>query len=130
MIGADTRTYLLTQSSVTSLLSSTTAIYPIFLPQSHAGFPAMTYSQDADDDFHLLEGVSTLYEALVSLDIYSYGYEINREIADAVRAALVGFSGTFGSVTAQHVRCSRDIDLYESDTRLHHTSLQFLIAYS
>jgi hypothetical protein len=131
MIIQDLRAFLTAAPSVTSLLSSASAIYPQFIPQvSSTGYPALTLSQDTNEDDWNIDATSSLKTALVSIDTYAYSYITAHTIAAAIRAALVGYSkGAFGSVTADQIRCERELDLYESDTFLHRVSQQYFISY-
>jgi len=119
-------TFLSGNGTITAI---TTAIHPQVLPQEVA-FPALTYTMDADDDDYLLSGsASGLKEALFSIDCYSPSYVTAHTLADAVRGELIGVTGTFGAVTADHIRKEREFDLFEPPTELHRVSMEFFVAY-
>lgn len=99
------------------------------LPQEHDGFPAIVYSMDDDQDQQLLNGVSGLKEARFVIDVYDDDYVTADSVATAIKSALVGYTGTFGADTADHIRKERELDFYEPQTELHRVNLQFLIAY-
>lgn len=134
-IGADFYTYVAALSSIRAIVGLSTtspqkaAVYPNFLPQNHYGFPALTYTQDEDAQSNTLDGVSTLKEALLTADCWALTYLNAHSLANALVTDLVGYRGTFGTVTADFIRLERSLDLYESDTKLHRVSLQFRIAY-
>jgi Protein of unknown function (DUF3168) len=109
-----------------------TAIYPHHIPQG-VSYPAVTFGVDGDDNALLLDGISSLKEALFSVDCWDYSVITANRLADAVEAALVGARGDFGGLSpsqeVDHVRKERRFDLYEPDTKLYRVSLQFFVAY-
>ena len=125
------------KTSVYSVISGTGAItslatggvHPQNIPAQSTA-PAITFSMDDDADQQLLDGVSGLKEARFVIDCYSLSYLTADQMASAVKTALVGYRGAFGTNTAEHIRKERELDLFEADTRLHRVNLQFLIAYS
>ena len=117
-------------TTITDALASVNAIFPQMLPQAHAAFPAITYSQDGEEDQYMLDGnPNELKQALFSVDCYSDNYITVHNLADIVKTQLLAATGTFDSHTAEHIRKERELDIYESATELHRVSLQFLIAY-
>lgn len=136
MISGDLYTFLAAKSSIRAIVAMDTSVSPNkpsfyvhMLPQNHIGFPALTYSQDDNSDQHLLSGVSTLKEALLSVDCWALTYSSAHSLASAVKSEMVGYRGTFGSSTVDFIQKERELDLYESDTYLHRVSLQFRVAY-
>jgi hypothetical protein len=118
-------TFLISKTAITTLVSG---VYPQTLPQQ-ASAPAIVYSLDDEEMQQLLDGTSPLLEARVTIDCYSPSYAGADAIAAAVKTALIGHRGTFGSKVVDHLRKERELDLFEADTRLHRVNLQFLIAY-
>lgn len=118
-------------------INAAAVIYPSWLPQQNTTLPALTYSVDDNQDDQLLDGVGSLVQSLVSIECWASTYAAAHTLADVVKSELVGYRGAFGdltvspnvTVTVDHVRKLRELDLFESDTRLHRVSLQFLIAY-
>jgi hypothetical protein len=118
-------------------INAAAAVFPSWLPQQNTTFPALTFSIDDNLDDQLLDGVGTLRQAFVSVECWARSFLAAHTLADVVKAQLIGFTGPFGNlasspqvkVEVDHVRKVRELDLYESDTRLHRVSLQFLIAY-
>ena len=118
-------------------IAAAATIYPSWLPQQNTTFPAITFSVDDVQDDQLLDGVGSLTQSLVSIDCWAATYAAAHTLADVVKAELVGYVGTFGNVTASpqvavtvnHIRKTRELDLFESDTGLYRVSLQFLIAH-
>ncbi len=120
-----------------SSINAAATIYPAWLPQQNTTFPAISFSVDDNQDDQLIDGIGSLTTSLISVDCWASTYAAAHTLADVVKSELVGYRGAFGNVssspvvtvTVDHVRKTRELDLYESDTRLHRVSLQFLIAY-
>ena len=135
MIAQDLYTFLQDKASIRAIVALSSAsprkasIYPYFLPQSHIGFPALTYSMDDDLEQTLIDGTSTMKEAILSVDCWAYDYIRAHDLADAVKDEMVDYTGTFGSSTVNHCRKERELDLYEPDTKVYRVSLQFRVAY-
>jgi hypothetical protein len=128
MIAQSFYTFVSGRAGITALTGS---IYPIMLPQSHDGFPAITYSMDDDADQPLVDGtVSGMREALFSVDCWGLTGVSVQSLASAVKTELIGYIGTMGAHTVNRCRKEReDFNFYESDTGLFRVNLQFLVAY-
>jgi len=125
------KTSLYTYLSGNSTISATGAvIFPQTIPPQSTSQKMLTFAMDEDSDQQILDGVSGLREALFVVDCYSPSYLDADTLATAVKSALVGYRGALGTNVAEHIRKEREFDLFESDTRLHRVSLQFLIAYT
>lgn len=128
MIQQSFYTFLTGNATIAALCSS---VYPQWLPLQHQGFPAISYTMDSDEQQPLLDGsVSSLKEALISVDVWSKSYLEAIQVAEAVSGELVGFTGTFGTNTVDQIRRERKIDQYENDPELFRVSMQFFVAYS
>jgi hypothetical protein len=120
-----------------SAINAAAVIYPSWLPQQNQTFPAVTYSIDENQDDQLLDGVGSLIQSIVSVECWAMTYAAAHTLADVVKSEMVGSRGVFGDLTTSpmvtvwvdHIRKVRELDLYESDTRIFRVSLQFVIAY-
>lgn len=117
-----------------SIAAQCSSIYPNFLPENHAGFPAISFSLDKIEDPILSGGSSSLYEALLNIECFDGNYNVARQLADTVSIEMVGLTGTMGTsypvITLDSCRKELDTELpIESDTGLFHISLQFRISY-
>lgn len=124
-------TWLSAQASITSLLGASSAIYPDRIPQrSNKSFPALTYRVDNNEDIPLLSGqVSGLRFADIEVWCWATTSPAAEALADAVRAAHVGYSGTMGTNEVESVRKTFDDGDLEVDTELHFVRLVFVIPY-
>lgn len=73
-------------------------IYPVNVPQSDytdsTKFPCVVYKIDGKDRQVRFAGTDTLVSAGLSVDCYAKTYAEAQSLAEAVRGALVDFSGT------------------------------------
>ena len=105
------------------------SIYREELPQEHP-LPALTFELDADDDVQLLDGTQgSLHEALVTLNCYDPSALVADALAASVKNVLVGYTGAFGSYTAQCIYKENETSAPETVSGLRGVSLQFFIAY-
>jgi len=108
-------------------------IFPDLIPQGQ-DTPAIVYSFNDDERQQHLSGLQGNYRmARFAVDCYDLNKGRAHTLADAVESALIGFRGTLGSTTpaidADHIRLERRFDLYETDTKLHRTALEFTVGY-
>jgi len=127
MIGESLVAHLLADNDVRAI---TTQIYPQGdVPQSAEDTTRITYTIDEDAETPVIDGFSGLKEALVSVDAWSPRLLTARQLAGAITESLRGYAGVFGDHVADHIRRERYFELFESDTKLHRASMQFLVAY-
>lgn len=93
------RTYLLTQSAVTTLAS--TRVYFGHLPQN-ATLEAITLNLVGGNIWGHLGGSSDVMQQTVQVDCFGNTQTEAVALADAVRKATDYYSGTMGSVTVQN----------------------------
>lgn len=132
--------YLLTQTSVTSLLAQGNAIQPIPVPveltdtSGNPLYPCITYQMASDVPEYTLTGTAGMSQARVVLDCLAPlnpgGYLVARNIALAVKAALSGFQGTLPDGTrVWFAEVVNVVDLFSPDALLSHSSVHALITY-
>ena len=71
-------------------------VYPVIAPAS-AGLPFATWRRAAVQREQTLGGPLGMPTVTLAVDLYAEGYEAVRELADAVRACLDGFTGAVGN---------------------------------
>lgn len=71
-------------------------VYPVIAPAS-AGLPFATWRRAAVQREQTLGGPLRMPTVTLAVDLYAEGYEAVRELADAVRACLDGFTGAVGN---------------------------------
>jgi hypothetical protein len=131
------RTRLLAVSAVADLIGGTTTprIYPIHLPQDPK-FPAITYQIISGQPEYDLEGARGLADTRIQIDCWARakeqtdGYDSARDLAEAVRGALSGYSGTVGSDVIQECFLAGRRTSYEADAEIYRESLDFAIGYT
>ena len=96
--------------------ASTTAssrIYPD-LPQG-VTFPAIRYSRITTERRLSLNSTVGVTSATIQVDSFATSYSAAKTLADEVRTALHGFSGTLGTLTARLIKLETENDLTERD---------------
>ena len=124
-------TWLSAQTAITSLLANTGAIYPGRIPQGQNDLlPAITYRVDDDQEIPLLDGQSSTL-AFADMEVWCWGRTSPEAetLAEAVRAAHVGYSGAMGTNEVDPIRKNFDDGDMEVDTGLHFVRLVFAIPY-
>lgn len=97
-IGTGLRTYLLTVSDVTDLVSS--RMRPDALTQNET-FPALVIEEFSSDHSHTISASSGIVTSDINISCYSESRLEAENVAEKVRAALQGYTGAAGSETIQ-----------------------------
>ena len=125
---SDIYTWLTGNATITGLTSS---IYPDPIPTSNNGYPVLGYNVEDHDDIPLINGgVSSLENFLVSIMCFDSSKITCRALANAVDSELVGFRGTFGSVTVDFVRRETYMFDYDNRANLHYSRATYRISYA
>lgn len=124
----DLRAYLLSQSGVTSQVS--TRVYWGERPQSGA-LPAVVMQVISDLPSYSMEGDNDLNRTRVQLDVYGSTYGAAKTAARAVKTALNSYQGTTGGTSFRGVfrdgeRDDRIAGTNEAD-RFFRVSLDYLV---
>jgi hypothetical protein len=124
--------HLAATASVAALVG--TRIHPLVIPQRIAAtsqrVPAVVYSISGVDRAVSYCGTDRLVRSTLGIDCYAAGYDAARELATAVRTALVDFSGPMGSSTVVPVRTCNietEFDLMDIEPGLYRVSQQWTI---
>lgn len=96
---ADLQTYLLAQSGIASLVGA--QVYWQAAPQATA-FPYITFFLVSEEREHDVAGQCGVVFAFYQVDCWHEGSADIHAIADAVRNAVDGYTGTMGSTTVQY----------------------------
>jgi hypothetical protein len=93
-------------------------IYPIAVPKSGASMPLIAYRRVNIQRESTLTG--PLFQPVVSLQIscWALSYDAVRELADEVRLALDGNTGTLAGVTISDMRLVSEVDDYIDPTEV------------
>lgn len=99
------------QTSVTGLLSSAQIISKSVLPRGYT-LPALAVHRYGGTQDYEYAGPTQVREDQIQIDIYGDTAEDAQQVAEAVRAVLVGFVGTLPDGTVvQAVYLERDMDM-------------------
>lgn len=138
MIETDLRKYLASRPTIQAIVGAVTPkVYPVKAPQRVAP-PYVTIRRMSGGHQHTLRGAAGF--ALPRIAVSSYatgktGYEDSKNLANAVRHEMQGFSGPMETTEVQSVICTDEEDLYDdpidsSDIGIFNTMLEFQIRYT
>ena len=91
---------LSTTGAITQLVGD--AIYPVQLEQS-ANLPAITYQQISGPRAHEVDGPMGWVESRYQITMWAATYLAACDVANAVRVAIDGYSGTVASLDIDHI---------------------------
>ncbi len=91
---------LLNDATVNSLVGN--RIKPNYIPQNMA-MPAVTYQEIDSPRDHTMDGPSGFVPARWQLNCWGTTYDSTSDVAEAIRQAYDGFSGTVGNVVIQAI---------------------------
>lgn len=131
MIEADLRTYLLTKPGVTAFAGD--RIRPDQLDEADVK-PAIIIAVDEEEPQNDLDGDGGLVKATVAIASLAVRRSDSRQLAEQVRLALAGYSGTAGSSTIRSIFDS-SVTVYSpkddgSDEGFFSTEQQYTVWYS
>ncbi len=121
MIQQDIVTLLTSSSALNALVS--TRIYPVVIPTG-SSLPCVTYSVTSNvviDGYSL--DMQGLNRARVSVDVFSTSYLEAHTTAQAVRAALDGYTG--GDIQLIYIENVQDF--YMSDAEIYRVALELFV---
>ncbi len=135
MIRQDIRTYLLSKTSITDLVS--THVFLSRIPQGSEplnNFPAIVFRRAVGGHSHDLDGSAGFAEAVFDLMAVAVSAVVVESICEAIRQALQGYRGLMGSTNVGRCTLDDEADDYiESqigdDVGFHTTTLRYTIGY-
>jgi hypothetical protein len=133
--------YLLTQTSITSLIAQGNALQPIPAPveitdtSGNPLYPCVTFQMVSDAPQYTLTGTAGISTARIVFDCLAPldpgGYGVSRNIALAVKAALSGYQGTLPDGTKVWMaEVVNVLDIFSPDALLSTCSVHVLVTYS
>ena len=122
--GSEIYGYLSGVSGVTNIVS--TRIYPVRLPDAPT-LEAIVYTVISAPRTEDLSGSSGLGTAIVQIDCWANTYSEANTLAEAVRQAMQGYSGTMGGTTVEGVHLLDELDNFEEDINERRKILRFSI---
>ena len=137
-IGSDVRTYLMSESSVTTLIG--TRCFPDYIPQKNSTFPCIVYTIVSQVGQHHLAAGAGFAWTRIQFDCYAATSLVRWSVAEALRNVLQGFPAagaahTMGSSTVDAVNYEVTRESYEppqdnSDTGLFRASSDYLVRHN
>ena len=113
-------------SGVAALVGS--RIYPLHLPQAPT-LPALVYERISTVRTYGHDGQHSPTTVRMQVDSLAPTLAVARSCADAVLAALSGFSGTVGSLDVRSCFADNEINLPDEETGLVRVIQDFLITF-
>lgn len=99
---------LLASSTLTDLIGN--RVYPNYVPQN-AAMPAVTYQRISGPRDHTFDGPSGLVQSRYQLNSWGATYGDMESVADAVRIAMDGFTGSVGGRVIQNIETDDETDI-------------------
>lgn len=116
--------YLLTQTSLTSLISN--RIYPINLPEG-VTLPAVVYRETGDNSDDALQAAPTLERPIIEFEAQGATYAEVRAIIRAITATLKNYSGAVGTCNIGGVLKGDYAEDFDPDKKIYWASREFEI---
>lgn len=125
------------EAALVELLTGDTALgaligdrlFPVVIPEQvdseSLKHPAVVYQRIGTSRSVTFCRTSGLVAANFQIDCYSKSYLVGRQVAAAVRVALLDFTGTVGGVHIDRVMLSADFDSLDPDPGLYRASQTF-----
>ena len=115
-------------AGITAIVS--TGIYPIRIPDGQA-LPALTYLRVSSRRVEsMLGGTTALCFARFQFDCWARKYSTAKALAEQVRLALQGYTGTVSGNTIFGVNFLNEVDLVDDDAQTFRTSADYLIHHN
>lgn len=112
MIEAGLISYLLSVTAVTDLVGQ--RIKPVKLDPNGA-LPGITVNRITTSPVFRQEGATTEFKTRFQLDIWATSYSSAKTVAEELRGALDGFSGTMGATRVDSVMFLDETDDFEPE---------------
>jgi len=115
-------------ASVSALVSG--RIYPLVLEQN-TSYPAITYTKVASVHIHDLDGSAGLANPTFQVDSWAYTYPEARNLSDAVRRALQGYSGSpYTGTVVSGIYLTGERHFYDSEVKIYRVSADYEVWHS
>jgi hypothetical protein len=130
VIESGLREVALADAGVAALIGS--RLYPLKLPQSPV-YPASVYQRISGPRDHDHGGSTGKAEVRIQVTHWATSYSGVKQVAEAFRAALDGYSGAMGSTAVALCRLANEIDGFEhteNDSGDYSVRQDFLVQYT
>lgn len=131
MIEESLHAYLVSQAAITAIAG--TRIYPTRAPQG-AAFPRATYQLVSREHRHATALASGTASSRYQISCWGASYATAKQLADAIRETIDGYSGAWGSDTIDVVMVTNDVEFFEppsdgAEVGTYHVALDVLIGH-
>lgn len=92
--------------------------------------PAITYQTLSGQGVESFDGDSGLYMPVVGIDCWARSAGTVQDLAAKVRAAMLGYSGTYSDREISKILEWSQVDLYDIDTDVYHVACSCRVWYS
>ena len=123
MIETAIRYILINDSTVKDI---TTRCYPVTIPQSPQ-YPLILYTKITGMRDHHLQGPSGHAHPRFQVEAWAKTYTEAKTLADAIREALDGYSGTASSTKIGSCLIESEQDIYESEVEAFRVIMDFFV---
>jgi hypothetical protein len=118
---------LTTTVNITAIVG--TRVYRLRMPDNPT-LPAITYQTISGQGIESVDGDSGLYMPTIGIDCWAMSAAVVQDLAYKVRAALLGYSGTYSDITISKILEWSHNDLYDVDTDIFHVAASCRVWYS
>lgn len=127
MIEEGLLTFVKADATVGGLISD--RMYGVKLPQQPT-LPAIVFFRVSGERIFDTDGETGLADGRFQFDCWDDNLRGARELAEAVRKRLSGYSGAAGGETVQGAFLENDQDLYDSELDAHRVMMDYLVWYN
>lgn len=120
------RAILVADSTVKAI---TTRCYPAKIPQDPT-YPLILFFKVTGKRDHHLQGPSGLAHPRFQVEAWATTYDAAKALANAIREALDGYSGTQGTVVIGSILMESERDTYEEAVSCHRVIMDFFVWHS
>ncbi len=129
MLTTDLVAYLLTQSSITSIVS--TRIQPIPAPEDLSQYPVVTYQQASYVPEYTSDGSINVSKSRIVFECHAVRYLDAHTLADALTQIFSGYAGTLPNGTVVYLaEIVNRQDQFNTDARIYSATVHVLVQYA
>lgn len=127
MIGIAIRKHLQQNALISTEIGN--RIYPLVAPEGEQGSTIVYQRISTSRQLTHTGGPVNLVQARIQIDAYTTGYDINRQIAAAIKQSLDGQAFTESGIVVQLCKLDNELEDFESATLEYRTTLDFIVTY-
>jgi hypothetical protein len=104
-------------------------VFPNFAGENPA-LPCLVYTRISRVEGHTFDGPHGFCRSRIQIDVLADTYTQAAALAAQVKAALHGYSGSFGTMSAHYARLETVQDFYEDAGALSRIAMDFIITHT